>query len=242
MLDPTGSATRPSLSDSDALPVTAVVLAGGRSRRMGTDKALLSVGGELLVTRVVRTLAAVCTQVIIVASDTQALVDIDLPDTVRVIADDVAFQGPLRGLATALAAADTPWVFAAGVDMPFLNAQIVRILWEERAAAESRCPGRHVQVVMPVGVAGPEPLLSLYRADCLSTALRVLAEGSRRIVDLCSRLDVVTVPLERLTSVDPELLSIFNVNTAEDLARARSAAQTLELSARRPDTEGTSGR
>jgi len=214
---------RTTAENSERLPVTGVVLAGGRSQRMGTDKALVSVGGEPLVTRAAFALADVCEHVMVAAGAAEALSGAELPPEALLLADTVPFQGPLGGLATALEAAQTQWIFAVGVDMPFLHAEIARVLWEELAA----CPDPDaVSVVMPVGEAGAEPLLSLYRVDCLDVINRVLAEGLHRVIDICPLVGVLEVPLGKLEGVDPELMSLINVNTAEDLASARSVAKT----------------
>jgi molybdopterin-guanine dinucleotide biosynthesis protein A len=225
--DPDGSAFGLSpgpASDEPRLPVTGVVLAGGQSRRMGTDKALLTFLGEPLVRRVASTLAEVCNEVMVVATDAAALADVALPPGTRVLGDEVAFQGPLGGLATALGVACNEWVFACGVDMPFLCADVVRLLWGELTKADGGGTNGHIRMVIPVGDAGPEPLLALYRTDCLDVVRRALAEGAHKVVDLAEHLDVLAVPVERLRAVDPELRTLVNVNTAEDLAGARSIA------------------
>ena len=205
---------------------------------MGRDKALVLVGGQALVTRAAFALADVCSHVLVVASDAQNLAGVDLPPVASVVADAVQFQGPLGGLATALAAAETEWIFAVGVDMPFLNAEVLRVLWKELGDAGSQHDLGAVQVVMPTSDAGPEPLLSLYRTDCLSAVREALAEGSRRVVDLNSRVRVLTVPIEMLKRVDPNLDSLINVNTADDLESARGVAD--ERASDAATTEGLS--
>ncbi|MEI7813679.1 MAG: molybdenum cofactor guanylyltransferase [Coriobacteriia bacterium] len=232
MSDPDGSSIGlpPSVSrPSTRLPISGVVLAGGRSRRMGEDKSLLEFDGEPLVFRVASTLSQVCSEVMVVASDSEALDGVMLPPAVRVLADEVAFQGPLGGLATALAAAEQEWVFACGVDMPFLCAEVVRLLWDELVAHSASVDGERVRLVMPIGDAGPEPLLSLFRRDCIDAVHEALAQGSRKVVDLCDRVEVLVVPVERLRAVDPQLRTLVNINTCEDLTHAREiAGQVLQ--------------
>jgi molybdenum cofactor guanylyltransferase len=222
MPDPNGSisSTDPHAA-SLRLPVTAAVLAGGRSRRMGTDKALVSMGGMPLVTRAVSPLASVCARVLVVVSDASVLAGVELPLGTSVITDSVAFQGPLGGLASALAAAETDWVFVVGVDMPFVRVDVLRMLWAQVAHTGSREDPGSAQAVMPMGDEGPQPLLSLYRVDCLGAVQSMLAEGSLRLADLRTRVRVLDVPIEMIQSVDPELLSVVNVNTAKDLADAQ---------------------
>jgi formate dehydrogenase accessory protein FdhD len=202
---------------SDKLPITAAVLAGGRSLRMGVDKTLLDVDGQPLVSRVVDAVSGVCAETIVVTNRPEALADAGLPADVRVLQDEVAYQGPLGGLATALRAAHSDWMLAVATDMPHLTPEIVRALWELRGDADA---------VVPVTEKGREPLLALYRvAACLPAAVEVLATGRRRPVAVFSKVTTVEVPADALRSVDPELRSLINVNTPADLIEARETAE-----------------
>lgn len=196
------------------LPVTAAVLAGGRSMRMGIDKTLLPVDGEALVTRVAEAAALVCERVVVVTNRPETLGGAGLPPGVPVLVDEVAYQGPLGGLVTALKNAEDDWVLALPADMPWLCPEVVRALWEVRDGAK---------VVVPVSAKGPEPLLALYHRDCLSVAWRVLESGRRRLVAMFPELSVVELPVEDLRAVDPDLRSLVNVNTPEELAEARES-------------------
>ncbi|MDZ4178625.1 MAG: NTP transferase domain-containing protein, partial [Coriobacteriia bacterium] len=86
---------------TERLPITAAVLAGGRSMRMGVDKTLLDIDGEPLVAHVVDIVSAVCASTIVVTNRPEALDQAGLPADVRVFRDEVAYQGPLGGLVTA---------------------------------------------------------------------------------------------------------------------------------------------
>lgn len=198
----------------DMLPITAAVLAGGRSMRMGVDKTLLTFEGEALVARVVETVSGVCAHAMVVTNRPEALEAAGLPESVAVHTDEIAYQGPLGGLATALANASDEWVLAVAADMPWLEPDVVRALWAARGDA---------RIVVPVTEKGPEPLLALYHTSCLGPARRALASGRRRLVAIFADVPVREVPVERLRDVDPELRSLVNVNTPEELAEAREA-------------------
>ena len=200
------------MSRTDRIPVTAAVLAGGRSQRMGVDKTLLLFDGEPLVRRVAETVGQVCAHVVVVTNRPEAMADADLPASVRVLTDEVAYQGPLGGLITALDSAEDEWVLAVAADMPWLKPAVVRALWDARDGA---------QVVLPVGEKGPEPLLALYHRSCLPEARRVLASGRRRLVAILPAVKSVAVPLEDLEELDPGLRSLVNVNTPEELIEVR---------------------
>ncbi len=197
------------------LPCTAAVLAGGRSMRMGVDKTLLPVDGEALVARVAAAVGEVCAHTIVVTNRPEALADAGLPSDVRVLTDEIPYQGPLGGLVTALAEAPDEWVLAVAADMPHVSAAVVRALWEARDGAD---------VVVPVTDKGPEPLLALYSRACLPVARTVLASGRRRLVAVFREVTVVEVPVDSLRGVDPGLKSFLNVNTPEELADAREQA------------------
>jgi molybdopterin-guanine dinucleotide biosynthesis protein A len=202
-------------SDSDRLELTAVVLAGGRSERMGTDKTLLDVGGKPLVVRVVEAVGEVCERTLIVTNLPEALAGVALPADVTVLRDEVAYQGPLGGIVTALAEAGSGWLLVAAADMPHVEPQVIRALWELREDADA---------VVPVSEKGLEPLLALYRVEaCLPVARSVLAEGRRRPDAIFPQVRTVHASVGALRAADPELRSFVNVNTPTDLASVRAA-------------------
>jgi len=204
-----------SLNDT-RLPITAAVLAGGRSMRMGVDKTLLDVDGRPLVSRVVDAVGEVCAHTLIATNRPESLAELGLAADVRILRDEVAYQGPLGGLATALAETTDEWMLAVGADMPHLTPDVIRALWDLRGDADA---------VVPVTPKGLEPLLALYRVEaCLPAAREVLATGRRRIVAVFARVKTVEVPEDALRRVDPDLRSLINVNTPADLADARETA------------------
>ncbi len=201
-----------------SIAATAAVLAGGRSMRMGVDKTLLLVDGVPLVARVAEAAAAVCDNLIVVTNRPDALAEAGLPAATPVLADEVAYQGPLGGLVTALAHAPDEWVLAVAADLPWLSPGLVRALWEMRDGAD---------IVVPVTPEGPEPLLALYRVEaCLPAARAALESGRRRLVAVFGGVRVLEVPVESLREADPELRSFMNVNTPADLAEAREAVSS----------------
>ncbi len=197
---------------AEKLPITAAVLAGGRSMHMGVDKTLLSVDGRPLVTRVIDAVGEVCEHTLVVTNRPQSLEGVELDESISVHADKVPYQGPLGGLVTALKEAPDEWVLAVAADMPYVSTAVVHALWDARGGADA---------VLPVTPEGPEPLLALYSRACLPAARKVLATGRRRLAAIFADLDVVEVPIDSLRSVDPELRSFFNVNTPEELAEDR---------------------
>jgi FdhD protein len=182
--------------------------------RMGVDKTLLPVDGETLLARVVEAVAQVCAHTVVVTNRPEQIAEAGLPDDTPVFVDETPNQGPLGGLVTALREAPDDWVLAIAADVPYLEPEIIRALWEARDGA---------RVVVPVTEKGLEPLLALYHRDCLPVARRVLASGRRRLVAIFAEVPVVEVPLEALRTADPSMRSFLNVNTPEDLSDIREA-------------------
>ncbi|MFH2111814.1 MAG: molybdenum cofactor guanylyltransferase [Candidatus Bathyarchaeota archaeon] len=193
---------------------SAVILAGGSSRRLGYDKGLRALAGKPLVSYAVDALRPLVDEVIlVVASDAQrGSYRASLPASVKISVDMYPGGSPLVGLITGLTEARGDYALVTGCDMPFISPGPVELLF-------SRGEGRDGAVFLkPNGWI--EPLLAVYRADtCLPEALRLLrAEDLRIRMVLRNLRDVAYVPASSL-GVDPELL-FFDADTEERLAEA----------------------
>lgn len=192
---------------------------------MGVDKTLLALDGRPLVARVCDVVSGVADQVLVVTNRPEALGEAMLPAEVEVVRDEIAYQGPLGGLVTAMANARNEWVLAVAADMPHLEPEVIRALWDVREGGD---------VVVPLTAEGHEPLLALYRVEaCLPQARELLESGRRRLVSFFPRVRVIEVPSEALRAADPDLRSLLNVNTPADLADAREAISPRERRGRR---------
>jgi len=185
---------------------TAIILAGGDSQRMGSDKARLLLDGQSLLQRVTATMQQVFPRVVL--SVRQPRPEIDLPQ----IRDHPSCAGPLAGLASGLAAADTAWVFAVGCDMPFIVPEVIELLWRRR----DDC-----QAVVPVVQGYPQPLAAFYARTSLGAMRNLLeSEGNKSLQAVLKRLDVCYVEESQLQSVDPCLRSFLDLDTPQDMAAA----------------------
>ena len=194
----------------------AVVLCGGRSARMGRDKASLPFGDETLLQRVVRIVSASVGDVVVVARAGQELPA--LPRDVRVVRDELDGRGPLGGLGPGLRASRAEAVFATGCDAPFLGAAVIGLLFDrlgESDAAVAETDGR------------PHPLCAVYRTRIASVIDRLVAEGRLRATDLAGHVPTRRVMEDELRAVDPELACLVNCNTPEgyEAALRRFAAE-----------------
>ncbi len=196
--------------------LTAIVLAGGLSRRLGRTKALEHVGGELLIHRVLNRVSEVADETVLVVANFEQAAALPLPRNVRVVTDAYPDSGSLGGIYTGLEAANTGWGLTVACDMPFLNVDLLK------RQAELR-PG--FDVVVPELDGRPEPTHALYSKACLDHIRPRLAAGEFKIAGFFEEVRVRTVTQAEVLEYDPDRLSFFNVNTQEDLDRAESLAQ-----------------
>jgi molybdenum cofactor guanylyltransferase len=194
---------------------SAVVLAGGRSSRMGTSKALLLFDGQPLIVHVVATLKRLFGDVVVVASPGQ-----DLPSLpVTLVSDEVAYQGPVGGLCYGLKAATGELCFVTACDSAFLSPALISHLVGRSAGCD---------VVVPHWQGRFQPLHAVYRRSVLPLLEDQLARGELRPVSLFDRVRTLRIDEEEIRRFDSEGASFFNMNTPADyqeaLDRWRAAA------------------
>jgi molybdopterin-guanine dinucleotide biosynthesis protein A len=183
--------------------VTGAVLAGGRSTRLGRDKALLTLHGEPLLARTVRLLRAVCDEVLVVGPPERAAV---VPDT-RVLPDERPGSGPLGGIATALRAMAGDRLLAVATDMPLLRPALLHYLLTASHGFD---------VTVPRVEGRTHQLCAVYSRACLPLIDAQLARGDFKIDRFFTQVRLRIVDEAELRPYDPELLSFRNVNTEAD--------------------------
>lgn len=186
--------------------VSAAVLAGGASRRMGRDKAALPFRGEPLLQRIVRRVSAVFPDPFVVSNTPERYPFLRCP----VIPDRIPGRGPLSGIDAALRHGNAPFRFVCGCDMPFLSEGLMRLL-----AGKA---GEGIDLVLPFGPDGAQPLCAVWGRSALPAVGRALDEGRLSLVDLSVDLSVLEVTVTEVEEADPGFRSFRNVNTPEEWA------------------------
>jgi molybdenum cofactor guanylyltransferase len=209
-------------------PVSAAILAGGQSRRMGTDKALLRPrpDGKGVLAIVIKAAGTVSDDVFVVAPRRPAYVDLGC----RLVPERALGAGPLSGVEAALRAARHDRCLVLACDLPLLSASLLHRLttWPcDRDALVPLVPDPFID-----GGFRPQPLVAVYERRCLSRVSALIDSGERRLGALLDRLDVCFIPPGALTEVDPDLRSFLNLNTPADLE------QVLTLLGSGPDPAG----
>jgi molybdenum cofactor guanylyltransferase len=192
-----------------------IVLAGGKSTRMGTAKALLPFGSETMLQRVVRLLGAIVSPIVVVAAREQQLPE--LPGHILITRDEREARGPLEGLRAGLKALpeSVDCAYVTSCDVPLLVPAFVERMIEML--------GDHDIAVMEID-GFTHPLSAVYRRNTLPHVESLLANDRLRPAFLFEAVRTRRVQTNEMTSVDPDLRTLRNLNTPDDYVRALSDA------------------
>ena len=213
---------------NDRLRTSAAIQAGGESRRMGQNKALMEFCGQPLIARVAARVCPAADETLVTTQEPELYAFLGLP----MFADIFPGKGALGGLYTALAAARGERVLVVGCDMPFVSrAMLLRMLAVMDAEG--------VDVVIPETENGLEPLHAVYRREtCLPAVEGALAREQRRMIAWFPEVRVRVFRQDEVAAEDPQGWAFLNVNTPEEFAEAQ--AQALQLDGCSEDTESAS--
>lgn len=194
--------------------MTSIILAGGKSLRLGQSKALQAIGGKSLIQWVVDHLAILSTEIIIATAHGEA---IPCSSAVRIktVADIYPRKGPLGGIYSGLIASSSSQAIVVGCDTPFLSVSLLEYMTQTLADSDIALP-RIGEMV--------EPLCAVYSKNCLAPIQELLEQNELGISKLFSMVKVKYVEEAEINSFDPEHLSFFNINSQDDLTRARKLA------------------
>lgn len=188
-----------------------IILAGGMSRRLKRNKALLPYGRKVLIEGIRDVLAGLFTEVLVVTNTPAVYHFLDVP----AVEDRIKGKGPLGGIHAGLSACRAPCAFVVACDMPFVNPDLVRYMAGLRERGEAP-----PAVVVPFVAGEYEPMHALYDRQCLPFIEQRLRGGERRIISFYPDVTVKTVTEEEIRHFgSPEIL-FYNINTPDDLAGA----------------------
>jgi molybdopterin-guanine dinucleotide biosynthesis protein A len=198
-------------------PAPVIILAGGKSTRLGRDKASEVLAGRTLLQRAVDACAGVASRYVVVRARGQALPALEASAPVESVEDAYPETGPLGGIYTGLTAlagaAEAGPALVLACDLPLLQPSLLKGLLR-------LAPGH--DAVAPVRDRLPEPLCAVYSVRCAEAAKRQLDAGAYRVAGLLEAVDARYVPEGEWRPWDAEGLSFLNVNREDDLARARA--------------------
>jgi len=197
------------------LEISTIILAGGKSLRLGYDKVLERVGKTSLLEQVISRIDSFSKSIIIVTAKERTFASLANHPKVKVVSDIFPGQGSLGGIYTGLKKSDSFYNLVVAADMPFLNESLLRYIIEVSDGFD---------FVLPKVNNLYEPLHAVYSQNCITPIETILKQGKKVIIELFDYVKVRYVGAEEIDRFDPQHLSYFNINTKEDLELARKIA------------------
>ncbi len=183
---------------------TGIILSGGKSSRMGMNKAFLAINGELLIDRTVRIFKGMFKDVIIVTNSPLDYKDQD----VRIVTDIIKGKGALGGIYTGLFFASSTRSFVAACDMPFLEMPFIRHMTVMSVQSD---------IIVPETATGLQPLHAVYSKKCLPEMERLMKDDRLKVTGLYEKFRVMKIPEETIRTFQPDLKMFLNINSPEDM-------------------------
>ena len=183
------------------MKLTAIILAGGKSSRMGTDKALLQIEGKTLIDRAVQLVKPLCSQIIISSNSENH----EIEGLTR-IADEFQNCGPMSGIYSCLKASQTDWNLIISVDSANVEPEFIEFLTSRTGAFNA---------IVPFHKKGKEPLIAMYHKSTLPHFRNQLESGEYKMHFLLEKINVKFVETSNWVNRYPKLFN--NLNSPEDL-------------------------
>jgi molybdenum cofactor guanylyltransferase len=197
------------------LDISSIILAGGKSTRLGHDKVLERVGNTSLLEQVISRIDPLSKEIIVVTAKERAFTQLASRPKVKVVSDIFPGQGSLGGIYTGLAKSDSFYNLVIAADMPFVSASLLKYMI-------GICEG--FDFVLPRVNGLFEPLHAIYSKNCITPIESILNEGKKVIVELFKYVKVKYIEADEVDKFDPQHLSFFNINTKEELEMAKRIA------------------
>ncbi|AKB84769.1 molybdenum cofactor guanylyltransferase [Methanococcoides methylutens] len=195
------------------MTLSALILAGGRGRRLGNmEKALMNCDGRSLLERTINILDDIVDEVLVSVRDEEQEKEFEAYACGKqMVRDSYSDIGPLAGILEGFRAAKGKYIFVTACDMPFIDPKVVEFMF--------RCAEDH-DAAVPLRLDGSmEPLCGVYRVEPMLPLIEMsIASGKRFILAPVFELDdVVGVEMEKIREIDPELKTFININTFDDM-------------------------
>lgn len=201
------------------MEISCIVLAGGRSSRLGHDKVFKTVGDRNLLELVIDRVAPLSQETILVTASSNNLTRSDKYPALKIVTDVQPGKGPLGGIYTGLLTSSSFCNLVVASDMPFLNPALLQYMVQVSADFD---------IVVPRAGDLVEPLHAIYTKNCLDTMEDLLKSNELPVRRLLTMVRTRYVEAEEIETLDPEHLSFFNINTRSDLLKAKEIARGMK--------------
>jgi molybdopterin-guanine dinucleotide biosynthesis protein A len=184
--------------------ITGIILSGGKSSRMGVNKAFIEVDGVSIISRIHGLFKKLFQEIIIVTNEKELFGSFDA----NIYSDLLPNRGVLGGLYTGLFFSSFLYSFCVACDMPFLKESVIKYLMNRID---------HFDVIVPKGEDGLQPLHAIYSKDCLKPMREIIGKGNYKIIDFYPMVKIKIIGQDEFRSLDPTGESFININTPDEL-------------------------
>ena len=195
--------------------ISSIILAGGKSTRLGHDKVLETIGNTNLLEQVISCVEPLSKSIIIVTVKERTFPQLANRPRIKIVSDILPGQGSLGGIYTGLVNSDSFYNLVCAADMPFVNVTLLKYLIGMSEGNDFVLPRINGQL---------EPLHAIYSKNCIAPIESILKEGKKVIIELIKHVKVRYIETEEVDKIDPGHLSFFNINTKEELELAKKIA------------------
>jgi len=203
------------------LNFSCIILAGGRSTRLGRNKVVEKIGSQSLIERVISSLSIFQSEIIIVEAKNSNLPRLTDYSRLKVVQDIHPNRGSLGGIFSGLAASQSFHNLVVACDMPFLNVKLLRYMMDVAEGYDLIVPRMTPEIF--------EPLHAIYSLNCIAPLEMLIRENRFKILELFPLVKVRYLDIEEINRFDPQHLSFFNINTEADLQTGRDLARNEGL-------------
>ena len=201
------------------MDTSCIILAGGKSLRLGHDKVLEKVGSSSLLEKVISRTDSLSKEIIIVTAEERTFPQLTGRPKIQIVSDIFPGIGSLGGIYTGLVTSNSHYNLVVAADMPFLSQPLLRYMIEVSDGFD---------FVLPRINTFFEPLHAIYSKKCSEPIESLIKKGRKVIIDLFDYVKVKYIEAEEIDIFDPQHLSFFNINTKDDLERAKRIAKGVD--------------
>ncbi len=203
------------------MDVSCVVLAGGKSTRLGRNKLVETIGSMGLLERVISCLTALNSEIIIVTAQDSLLPELTQYPGLRFVEDIYPGKGTIGGIYTGLNASKSFYNLVVACDMPFIKLELIRYMTSLAEGYDVVIPRKENQTL--------EPLHAIYSRNCLNPLEFLIKQSRLSVLELYPMVRVRYLDETEINKYDPEHISFFNVNTQTDLVAGRELARKEDI-------------
>jgi molybdopterin-guanine dinucleotide biosynthesis protein A len=190
-----------------------IILSGGKSIRMGENKAFLEIEGIPIINRIHNVFKRLFQEIIIVTNQKELFPNLDA----KIHSDLIPNRGVLGGLYSGLFFSSFPYSFCVACDMPFLNESVIKYLIQSIG---------NFDVIIPKTKDGLQPLHAIYSKNCLEPIKDTIDRGKYKVIDFYPRVRIKIIEEHEFRSLDPMMRSFINVNTPAELLFIKEGRQS----------------